>query len=300
VTELRAVVDRRIPAAGRLVIGPVRSELAAVLALALVGCSGAAPLASSSSMRSLPPTPSATPTREPDPLQTPAIDGIFPVDDAGRGIALRCWGDGPVIILEGGDAGIGQFGNSWLARELAAHALVCAHDRAGIGSSDPAPDRRRDADDVVEDLRAALAAAGVDPPFMVVGSSFGGMVVTHFADRFDDEVSGVVTLDTPAPSLELTPENFPEGVWDHPDNTQHLDVVEGFENRFAREPPTFRAPLIVITASGGQSDTDDQAFWLQSSPDSRQVELPGGHEIYVDNVGGVVDEILSLLPADAS
>jgi pimeloyl-ACP methyl ester carboxylesterase len=278
----------------------MRSELAAVLALVLVGCSGAGPSVSSSNVPSLTLTPLGSATREPDPMQTPAIDGSFPVDDSGRQIALRCWGEGPVVILEGGDAGIGQFSNSWLARELAADTLVCAHDRAGIGSSGPAPDRRRGADDVVEDLRAALAAAGVDPPFIVVGSSFGGMVVTHFADRFDEEVSGVVTLDTPSPSLDLTPENSPEGVWDHPDNTQHLDVVEGFENRFAREPPTFGAPLIVITASGGQSDVDDQAFWLQCSPDSRQVELPGGHEIYVDNVGSVVDEILSLLPADAS
>jgi alpha/beta hydrolase fold len=264
--------------------------------LALNACSapgdGASPTQTSASR----PVATAAPSSEPDPLATPTVDGLFAVGAGGRRIAGRCWGDGRVVILEGGgDSNIGQFGGSSLTRELARRARVCAFDHAGTGSSDAAPNRRRTADDVVEDLRAALEAADLGPPFVVVGSSFGGMVVTHFADRFDEDVSGVVTLDTPAPSNELTPENFPEGVWNHPANTQHLDVVHGFENRFALHPPVFSAPLIIVTATGGQSDVTDQAFWLQSSPDAHQVELPGGHEIYEDDADGVLAEILTLL-----
>ncbi len=270
-----------------------------VALLALSACAAPGVAASPSQAPATTPAATATPSREPDPLAVPTVDALFPVDAGGRRIALRCWGDGRVVILEGGgDSNIDQFGASQLTRELAKQARVCAVDHAGTGSSDPAPDRRRTADDVVEDLRAALETAGLDPPFVVVGSSFGGMVVTHFADRFNADVSGVVTLDTPAPSNELTPENFPEGVWNHPDNTQHLDVVHGFENRFASHPPVFDAPLIIITATGGQSDVTDQAFWLQSSADARQVELPGGHEIYEDNTDGVLAEILTLLSED--
>jgi len=73
--------------------------------------------------------------------------------------------------------------------------------------------------------------------------------------------------------------------------------VGGFENRFARTPPHFQAPLIVVTASAGQSDVKDQHFWLQCSPHARQVELTGGHEIYQDDVEGVAAEIEKLLPA---
>jgi pimeloyl-ACP methyl ester carboxylesterase len=241
------------------------------------------------------PTARATATETPDPLSRVTVDGRFAVDADGRRIAVRCWGQGPVIVLEGGGAGSLQFGQSAFTRELARHAQVCVHGRAGIGLSDAAPDRMRDADDVVEDLRDALSAAHVDPPYVLVGSSFGGFVMTYFAERYPDTVTGVVTLDTPAPSLDLTPENFPEGVWDHPQNVEHLDVVGGFENRFAEDPPTFGAPLIVVTAIGGQSSVEDQSFWLQSSPDSHQVELIGGHEIYEDDVDGVVAVVRGLI-----
>ena len=54
--------------------------------------------------------------------------------------------------------------------------------------------------------------------------------------------------------------------------------------------------VLVVTATGGQSDVEDQAFWLDSSPDSRQIELPGGHEIYEDATEEVVAEIVALLP----
>ena len=243
----------------------------------------------------LPSSPPAS-TPPPDPLAVPTVDGLFAVEE-GRRIAVRCWGEGPVVVFEGSE-GIEDPGQAAFLRNLAADAQVCVHDRAGNGLSDPAPERRRDADDVVEDLRAALIEAGVERPYVLVGSSFGGMVVTYYAERFGEDVAGVVTLDTPAPSTELTPENFPEGVWDHPDNAQNLDVVGGFENRFALDPPLFDARLVVVTASDGQSDVEDQSFWLPSSPDSRQLELVGGHEIYQDAMEDVAAEVRSLLPKD--
>lgn len=143
------------------------------------------------------PSVRAPATEAPDPLSRETVDGLFVIGSDGRRIAVRCWGRGPVVVLEGGGAGTRQFGQSEFTRELARDAQVCVHDRAGTGLSDAAPDRRRDADDVVEDLHDALSAADVDPPYLLVGSSFGGMVMTHFAERFSDEVMGVVTLDTP-------------------------------------------------------------------------------------------------------
>ena len=273
------------------------------VALALTACTAPqadAPSPAATTPASLPesdhPSPSASATPQADPLAVPSVDGLFEVEE-GRRIAVRCWGEGPVVVMEGGDAGTDDYGQASLVRSLAAGAQVCVHDRAGIGLSDPAPDRRRDADDVVEDLRAALVEAGVEPPYVLVGSSFGGLIVTYFAERFGEDVGGVVTLDTPAPIADLTLEDFPEGAWDYPGNTQHLDVIDGFEKRFALEPPTFEAPLIIVTASDGDSDVEDQSFWLQSSPDSRQVELAGGHEIYQDAMADVAAEIRSLISA---
>ena len=74
------------------------------------------------------------------------------------------------------------------------------------------------------------------------------------------DVVGVVVLDTPAPSAEFTVESEPELAWDAPDNTQHLDIIGGFENRFAKDPPRFDAPLLLITPTEGESPAKDQSF----------------------------------------
>ncbi|MEO6207405.1 MAG: alpha/beta fold hydrolase, partial [Candidatus Limnocylindrales bacterium] len=182
-----------------------------------------------------------------------------------------------------------------LIGKLSARARTCAYDRAGYGESDPAPDKPRDLDDVTDDLHALLEAAEITGPYILVGSSFGGMIVTYYAHRFAGGIDGVVTLDVPAPSAELSLEDIPELAWDHPENPEHVDVIPEFEGRLAREQFAFKAPLVVITATDGQSDGADQAFWLDWSAESRQVEIEGGHGVYQDSPNEVADEILSLI-----
>ena len=194
-------------------------------------------------------------------------------------MALVCWGEGsPTVLLETGDANIEQWSGSGVVRQLADRTRVCTYDRAGTGTSDPPPNERRDADDVVSDLNALLVAADVDAPYVLVGRSFGGMIVTHYAETLPEDVVGVVVLDTPAPSATFTEESEPGLVWDYPGNTERLDVVGGFENRFAKDPPKFDVPVLVITPVPGEASAKDEGFWLQVSPKSSQVELACGEE----------------------
>jgi pimeloyl-ACP methyl ester carboxylesterase len=234
-----------------------------------------------------------------DPLARPVIDGAFDVGD-GRKVYLQCWGEGsPTVILEGGHPGSGlddfsRFGREFTSR-LASERRTCAYDRAGYGRSDPPPaEQPRVLEDVHADLQALLRGAGVEGPYVLVGSSFGGFIVTTYASRFPDGVEGVVTLDVPAPSASLSLDEIPELAWDHPENPERLDVIGGFEGRLAKERFPFAAPLLVITASDGQSDVEDQAFWLDWSESGRQLELSGGHEIYVDQPNAVASEILAI------
>lgn len=171
---------------------------------------------------------------------------------------------------------------------------VCTYDRAGQGTSGEAPPGPRDADDVVRDLRDLLTAAELEPPFVMVGSSFGGMIVTHFAATHPSDVAGVVLLDVPAPAV-LDPAELPELAWNHSSNTEHLDIIHGFEGRFARERAPFPAPLVVVTATDGQSDVTNQAIWLELSPNAEQVELEGGHDIHHDDPSRVARVILELV-----
>jgi pimeloyl-ACP methyl ester carboxylesterase len=235
-----------------------------------------------------------------DVFADPVVDGRFPVGD-GRELALKCWGAGtPTVVLETGHpnpGGIKDFEGSPFVGGIAARTTVCAYDRAGTGLSDAAPSRPRSADDVVQDLHTLLTAGGVDQPFVLVGASFGGMIVTYYAAQYPDEVAGAVLLDVPAPSDELTLKEIPELAWDHPANPEHVDVIREFEGRFAREPVPFDAPLIVVTATGGQSSVEDQRFWLALSPDARQVELAGGHDVWADNLEEAAAQVLELVEA---
>jgi hypothetical protein len=214
-----------------------------------------------------------------DPAASPSIEAKFAVGDDGRRLALVCWGEGsPTVVLETGGANIEEWSGSGVVRQLARQSRVCTYDRAGTGASDAAPVERRDADDVVGDLKALLVAADVDGPYVLLGRSFGGMIVTHYAETLPEDVVGVVVLDTPPPSAAFTEQSEPGLVWDFPGNTEHLDVVGGFENRFAKDPPKFQVPVLVITPLPGEASAKEEGFWLQVSPKSRQVELACGEE----------------------
>ena len=227
----------------------------------------------------------------------PSIDGRFSVDADGRVMVIKCWGDGPTtVVFDGGVATIEQFQGEEVTDRVAAEARVCLFDHAGRGDSDPAPNEPRDADDLTDDIHALLSAAGVNHDLVLVGSSFGGFTMAYYASRFPEETSGVVTLDTPAPSAELNLENFPEGVWDYPGNVEHLNVLTGFENRFAREQIHLDVPLIIVRASEGQTALDDH-YWLEANPGATEVDLQGGHDIYLDPHArlDVAELILTLL-----
>jgi len=78
---------------------------------------------------------------------------------------------------------------------VALHNRTVAFDKAGIGFSDPGR-LPRTASAVVGDLRAALKAAGIAPPYVLVGHSLGGLQMRLFAFRHPHEVAGMVMVDS--------------------------------------------------------------------------------------------------------
>lgn len=111
---------------------------------------------------------------------------------------LDCRGSGtPSVILE---SGLGGFSLEWhrVRQHVANGRRVCAYDRAGYGWSDTGP-MPRTAMRSAEELHALLIAAGEQPPYLLVGHSYGGFIVRLFAERYADDVAGVVLLDASAP-----------------------------------------------------------------------------------------------------
>ena len=111
-----------------------------------------------------------------------------------RRLVLTTSGHGsPVVVLE---SGLGAESAEWGAvhRGLSVHTRVCRYDRAGRGTSDPAVSPRGPAE-LVADLRALLRRVGLAPPCVLVGHSFGGLMVRLFAQRHRAEVAGIVLVD---------------------------------------------------------------------------------------------------------
>jgi pimeloyl-ACP methyl ester carboxylesterase len=72
---------------------------------------------------------------------------------------------------------------------------VCAFDRASFGFSDPAP-RPQILSDTMNDLHAALKAAPIPGPYVLVGHSLGGVEARLYAQRWPQEVAGMILVDT--------------------------------------------------------------------------------------------------------
>jgi pimeloyl-ACP methyl ester carboxylesterase len=103
-------------------------------------------------------------------------------------------GAGPVVIFE---AGAGGTSADWakLQDALAPRVRTCAYDRAGSGRSQPGPGPRTMRQEVFE-LRELLRAADVPGPYVLVGHSYGGLLARLFAEKYSQEVAGMVLVDS--------------------------------------------------------------------------------------------------------
>jgi pimeloyl-ACP methyl ester carboxylesterase len=99
----------------------------------------------------------------------------------------------PTVVLEGANA---EPGLTWAAvqPEVAKFARVCSYDRAGLGWSEPSP-KPRTAPNIVEELHTLLARAGVEPPYVLVGQSIGGLYARLYAHEHPEQVAGMVLVD---------------------------------------------------------------------------------------------------------
>ena len=179
-----------------------------------------------------------------------------------------------------------------LIGDLAATNRTCVHDRPGTGLSDDPTADERTVDDVNRSLHDLLAAADIPGPYVLAGNSGGGILSIEFARRYGDEVVGLVLLDVPAPQGDLDPDL--QGVSPET-NLEHMDWVD-LEHRLAVDPPDLGAlPVVIVTATDGQSGVKDQAYWLDLSTEARQVELDGEHAIQMSDPTGVAEAIRSVL-----
>jgi len=123
----------------------------------------------------------------------PASPGRI-VDIGGQHIHMHCTGAGsPTVLLENGT---GDFSVIWalVQPQVAEFTRVCSYDRGGYAWSDPGTRPRTFAQLALE-ARETLRALDVSPPYVLVGQSYGGLVVRGFAREYRPEVVAMVLVD---------------------------------------------------------------------------------------------------------
>jgi pimeloyl-ACP methyl ester carboxylesterase len=91
---------------------------------------------------------------------------------------------------------------------MASFARVCTYDRAGLGWSEASP-KARTASNIVEEFRTLLTRAGVQPPYVLVGHSAGGLYMQLYAHAHPDDVAAMVLVDSAHSEMDVrSPESL--------------------------------------------------------------------------------------------
>ena len=171
------------------------------------------------------------------------------VDVGGHRLHLVCEGAGsPAVILE---AGLPGSSLTWTSvnGSIAEFAKVCAYDRAGYAWSEAALPART-AGNIVRELRLLLQNAAIDPPFVLVGHSFGGLIVQLYAARFVDEVAGMVLVDSSHPA-QLS-------------QTKSLETANAFGRTVGFLAPTGVPRLLFPVPAGSPESRDESVLALEN------------------------------------
>lgn len=137
------------------------------------------------------------------------------VDVGGHRVHIRSEGEGtPAVVF---DAALGGSSLSWslVAPGVAAVTRACTYDRAGFGWSDGGP-LPRTAGRIAGELHELLRRAGVGPPWILVGHSYGALVMQLVAARHSNSVAGLVLLEPAHPDE-----------WVHPSHAQRQQIARG-------------------------------------------------------------------------
>jgi pimeloyl-ACP methyl ester carboxylesterase len=126
------------------------------------------------------------------------------VDIGTHRLHLHCSGEGsPTVIF---DAALGASSLSWslVQPEAARVTRACSYDRAGFGWSDGGP-LPRTAGRIADELHHLLQRAAVPGPYVLVGHSFGGLVMRLFAARHADDIAGLILIEPAIPEEWAAP-----------------------------------------------------------------------------------------------
>ncbi len=159
----------------------------------------------------------------------------------------------PTVLFE---AGMGDSSEIWasIQNKISLLTTTFSYDRAGIGKSGTSAIPRTCLD-IVEDLFELLQKLSVNPPFILVGHSFGGLVSRVFASMYPNLVVGIILVDAAPEYKELAFEKvLPNHLlttnreyYSNPIlNSEKIDKIKSYK-QVDKSKCVFEFPLTVIT-----------------------------------------------------
>ena len=257
----------------------------------------------------------------PSPQTSAASAFAGPVSlSRGRTIYLQCSGYGRfTVLLEPGDGGHRQHMAN-LFDQLSKRYRVCAYDRRNIGFSSKAPVPRKAAD-LSADLFDALKIRGENGPFVLFGSSIGGLLVrlhaaTHTVAGFvtSNQVGTTVEWQAATYHLMSNKERRRDRAWQAGANNEHIDVndVSGVIQRAG--PPAVPYVIMISTERLQCPATETcgsiyRGFVTMSQRTARSGRkgslrlLDGAHDLYLTHMRDVlaaIGDVTRMASSDAA
>lgn len=117
------------------------------------------------------------------------------VDIGTKKLEVSIHGTGKNIVVI--ETGLGCSWYDWyeVICELSKTTTVLTYHRSGYGESTLGKEERS-TKQIAEELNQLLEKEGINSPIVLVGHSFGGLCVQHFASLFSERVLGMVLIDS--------------------------------------------------------------------------------------------------------
>lgn len=120
------------------------------------------------------------------------------VDGHSMSIYVEGTGETTLVFMSGGGTCSPILDFKSLYSLLSDQYRTAVVEKFGYGFSDVV-DTDRDIDSILEDTRTALAAAGLNAPYVLCPHSMSGLEALYWARKYPDEVSAIIGLDMAVP-----------------------------------------------------------------------------------------------------
>jgi pimeloyl-ACP methyl ester carboxylesterase len=238
--------------------------------------------------------------------------GMVEVD--GAGLSYWCAGSGsPSVLIEQGLFSTSRefggeedwYGWSEPLLDIATFTHVCVYNRRGVTDSDPVETGAiRTIQDQTDDLVAFIDTLGIERPLVLVGHSWGGLMIQQFAKQQVERVAGIVLVDSTHP---LTFQMF-DIVPPPPLPPEWIDIARSAE-LVGSLGDLGDLPVVVLAAGffPGATDSEDDQRGIQisetlqrdltslSTDSAITILKDSNHHIMIDRPDAIVEAVRMII-----